>query len=106
MGARLAGEVEGGDRCARLECCQAHRRVRVRSGPSAGVNRVAARPVPNLQGAARADWGEAVPMGVGGVVARAEDPMDRLQKLKTMLVKGLISQAEYDNKKAEILAAL
>ena len=50
--------------------------------------------------------GMAVPMGVGGVVARAEDPMDRLQKLKTMLVKGLISQAEYDNKKAEILAAL
>ncbi len=36
----------------------------------------------------------------------AETPEARLEKLKTMLDKGLISQADYDNAKAEILKKL
>lgn len=34
----------------------------------------------------------------------SEDPLEKLGKLKTMLDRGLISQAEYDTKKAEIMA--
>jgi Short C-terminal domain len=36
----------------------------------------------------------------------APDPLATLQKLKGMLDAGLISQAEYDQKKSEILAAM
>ena len=39
-------------------------------------------------------------------IANAEDPMEKLKKLKMMLENDLISQAEFDAKKAEILAAL
>jgi membrane protease subunit (stomatin/prohibitin family) len=38
--------------------------------------------------------------------AAAEDPMQKLQKLKAMLDANLISQAEYDQKKADILSKL
>lgn len=34
----------------------------------------------------------------------AEDPMEKLAKLKKMLDAGLIEQADFDSKKAEILA--
>lgn len=49
---------------------------------------------------------------VGGVAAGpasaplADDPMAKLTKLKNMLDAGLITQEEYDRKKADILAAL
>lgn len=36
----------------------------------------------------------------------AEDPMEKLSKLKKMLDAGLIEQSEYDAKKAEILSAM
>lgn len=36
----------------------------------------------------------------------ADDPMARLEKMKSMLDKGLISAADYDNAKAEILKKL
>jgi membrane protease subunit (stomatin/prohibitin family) len=36
----------------------------------------------------------------------AEDPMQKLQKLKAMLDANLISQAEYDQKKADILSKM
>ncbi|PCH56417.1 MAG: hypothetical protein COC14_07090, partial [Burkholderiaceae bacterium] len=36
----------------------------------------------------------------------AEDPAARLQKLKELLDKSLISQAEFDTAKAEILKKL
>ena len=36
----------------------------------------------------------------------AEDPMETLAKLKKMLDAGLIEQAEYDAKKAEILSRM
>lgn len=39
-------------------------------------------------------------------VPAAPDPLATLQKLKGMLDAGLISQAEYDQKKSEILAAM
>ena len=51
----------------------------------------------------------AVPVVAAQVMERAEAPevqVERLAKLKSMLDRGLISQAEYDDKKAEILAAL
>lgn len=38
--------------------------------------------------------------------AMAEDPVEVLSKLKAMLDRGLISQAEYDAKKTEIMARL
>ena len=45
----------------------------------------------------------AVPASV--VMAR-DDPEEKLAKLKSMLDKGLITQAEYDFKKAEVLAGM
>lgn len=54
--------------------------------------------------------------GAGGVVVQAnigqpaatvqDDPVAKLQKLKTMLDAGLITQSEYDAKKADILASM
>jgi membrane protease subunit (stomatin/prohibitin family) len=38
--------------------------------------------------------------------AAAEDPMAKLQQLKKMLDAGLITQDEYDQKKADILAQM
>ena len=38
--------------------------------------------------------------------AAAEDPMEKLTKLKSMLDMGILTQAEFDAKKAEILAKL
>ena len=35
-----------------------------------------------------------------------EDPMARLQKLKTMLDAGLITQEDFDNKKNDILSQM
>ncbi|MDR3385202.1 SHOCT domain-containing protein, partial [Cupriavidus basilensis] len=40
------------------------------------------------------------------VAAPADDPAARLQKLKDLLDKSLISQAEFDAAKAEILKKL
>jgi membrane protease subunit (stomatin/prohibitin family) len=42
----------------------------------------------------------------GTAAAAAEDPMQKLQKLKAMLDANLINQAEYDQKKADILSKL
>ena len=41
-----------------------------------------------------------------GLQPSAEDPVEKLGKLKAMLDRGLISQAEYDAKKTEIMARL
>jgi len=38
--------------------------------------------------------------------APADDPAARLEKLKGLLEKGLISQADYDSAKAEVLKKL
>ena len=43
----------------------------------------------------------AVPVDPGG-----GDPVLRLEQLQSMLDKGLVTQAEYDAKRAEILAAI
>ena len=40
------------------------------------------------------------------VVMERDDPEEKLAKLKSMLDKGLITQAEYDFKKAEVLAGM
>ena len=40
------------------------------------------------------------------VVMARDDPEEKLAKLKSMLDKGLITQAEYDFKKAEVLAGM
>ena len=53
---------------------------------------------PNGQGTA--------PLGNNGTNSSSEDPMEKLSKLKKMLDAGLIEQAEYDAKKAEILNAM
>jgi len=46
-----------------------------------------------------------IPQAAGsGSAATVDDPMAKLTKLKSMLDAGLITQEEYDNKKAEILA--
>lgn len=42
----------------------------------------------------------------GGTQAASEDPMEILGKLKKMLDAGLIEQAEYDAKKAEVLSRM
>lgn len=44
--------------------------------------------------------GEVVPMG------SAMAPVERLEQLKDMVGRGLITQAEHDAKRAEILATL
>ena len=41
-----------------------------------------------------------------GTTATADDPMAKLTKLKNMFDAGLITQEEYDKKKAEILASM
>ena len=46
------------------------------------------------------------PLGNSGTNVSSEDPMEKLSKLKKMLDAGLIEQAEYDAKKAEILNAM
>nr|WP_160148076.1 PH domain-containing protein [Rubripirellula obstinata] len=43
---------------------------------------------------------------VAAPVASAPDPMERLSKLKTMLDSGLIEQADFDARKAEILSEI
>jgi hypothetical protein len=45
-------------------------------------------------------------LGAGGLhgAAPTEDPMQKLQQLKGLLDQGLISQQEYDTKKADILS--
>lgn len=54
--------------------------------------------------------GRFVPKGAGttpsGTQAASEDPMEILGKLKKMLDAGLIEQAEYDAKKAEVLSRM
>ena len=49
---------------------------------------------------------QAVPSAVVMAVPTpvAEDPMEKLEKLKAMMDKGLITEAEYDAKKAQILS--
>ena len=42
----------------------------------------------------------------GNQAAQADDPMEKLAKLKKMFDAGLIEQADFDKKKAEILASL
>jgi len=42
----------------------------------------------------------------GTPAATADDPMAKLTKLKNMFDAGLITQEEYDKKKAEILSSL
>jgi hypothetical protein len=51
----------------------------------------------------RAAAGGVFLQGAGGVPAAKEDPMQVLTKLKSLLDAGLITQAEYDKKKAEVL---
>lgn len=46
------------------------------------------------------------PMTATAAPKQAEDPMETLTKLKKMLDAGLIEQAEYDAKKAEILSRM
>ena len=41
-----------------------------------------------------------------GAAASADDPAARLEKLKGLLDKSLISQAEFDQAKAEVLKRL
>ena len=36
----------------------------------------------------------------------ADDPVAKIEMLTTMLEKGLLSQAEFDAKKAEVLASM
>lgn len=47
--------------------------------------------------------GQPTPEQTKGAEAQYEDPLTTLQKLKTLLDAGLISQMEFDNKKAEVL---
>jgi uncharacterized protein YaiL (DUF2058 family) len=48
-----------------------------------------------------------IPTAAGATsAATADDPMAKLTKLKNMLDAGLITQEEYDKKKADILAAM
>ncbi|VVB67782.1 Bacterial PH domain protein [uncultured archaeon] len=44
--------------------------------------------------------------GAGASTGPADDPMAKLTKLKNMFDAGLITQEEYDKKKAEILASM
>ena len=57
------------------------------------------------ESAATGSGTDGVPGGVQASQA-AEDPMEKLSKLKKMLDAGLIEQADFDKKKAEILSAL
>ena len=50
--------------------------------------------------------GQQPQQGTPAAAAAAEDPMQKLQKLKAMLDANLINQAEYDQKKADILSKL
>jgi hypothetical protein len=46
------------------------------------------------------------PTASGGAAAPKEDPLQVLTKLKSLLDAGLITQAEFENKKAEVLARM
>ena len=67
-------------------CRQHHLGSGLAPAPAASVGVVAAVPAP--------------------VVMARDDPEEKLAKLKSMLDKGLITQAEYDFKKAEVLAGM
>jgi hypothetical protein len=47
-----------------------------------------------------------MPQAAGATSATADDPMAKLTKVKAMLDAGLITQEEFDKKKADILAAM
>ena len=90
-------------------CCQAHEQCAMMSAIKEAVSEFNAN-YPNItcsmiQGGLSfhgpAPAGAAVP-----VVMAREDPEEKLAKLKSMLDKGLISQTEYDTKKADLLAAM
>ena len=49
---------------------------------------------------------QGTPAAAAAAAPAAEDPMQKLQKLKAMLDANLISQAEYDQKKADILSKM
>ena len=69
---------------------------------SEGLSGQQAAPAPQAAPAA-----DTAPSAAGGAAgAAASDPVVVLTKLKEMLDAGLISQAEYDSKKAEILSRL
>ncbi|MFJ1257959.1 SHOCT domain-containing protein, partial [Cupriavidus sp. CuC1] len=61
-------------------------------GAAAGVQHAAPAPAPAV--------------ATAPATAPADDPAARLQKLKDLLDKSLISQAEFDTAKAEILKKL
>ena len=44
--------------------------------------------------------------GAAQMARDADDPVATMEKLTTMLEKGLLSQAEFDTKKAEVLARM
>ena len=46
------------------------------------------------------------PVGNAALPAGGSDPVVKLEQLQSMLDKGLVTQAEYDKKRAEILAAM
>jgi hypothetical protein len=46
------------------------------------------------------------PAPQAAAAAPAEDPMEKLTKLKSMLDAGILTQAEFDTKKAEILSKI
>lgn len=48
----------------------------------------------------------ATAMPAAGAAPAADDPAERLQKLKTLLEQGLITQADFDTAKAEVLKKL
>ena len=54
--------------------------------------------------APRGAWARAPPAAPPAVAA--DDPQARLGKLKALLDKGLVTQADYDSAKAEILKKL
>jgi membrane protease subunit (stomatin/prohibitin family) len=64
---------------------------------------------PGLAGATGAAPAAAAGAAIGGAGAAptpAESPEDRLGKLKGLLERGLITQADFDGAKAEILKKL
>lgn len=50
--------------------------------------------------------GQSAPLAAAAPAPAADDPAARLEKLKGLLDKGLISQADYDTAKAEVLKKL
>lgn len=49
---------------------------------------------------------DVVPSAPPATVAATDDPMQLLSKLKQLLDAGLVTQEEFDAKKAEVLARL